>query len=120
MRIEVTIPGEPRPKARPRVVRGGRQVYSPSAEEEDRVAWHIAAACAVARVNTIYGRSYGVEATFFLGDRRRVDGDNLLKLVLDAGTRARIWPDDSLVTEGSWRIVRGDPNPRTELVIEAL
>lgn len=120
MRIEITIPGEPRPKARPRVVRGGRQVYSPSAEEEERVAWYITAARTAARVGPLYGSAYRVTATFYLGHRRPVDGDNLLKLVLDAGNKAGIWSDDSLVTEGSWRIVRGDPRPRTELVIEGL
>lgn len=47
-----------------------------------------------------------VAAVFYVADETTMDGDNLLKLLLklllDAGNRAEVWPDDAHVTVSTW------------------
>lgn len=52
-------------------------------------------------------------AIFYMPDRRRVDGDNLLKLVMDAGTQARVWQDDSQITRKTGDVELDAARPRT-------
>lgn len=87
-----TIDGPPKSKARPRPnPRGG--VWSPSTADEDALAYRLKAV-----VDTRHEGNVIVAAIFFRPNFQRVDVDNLLKLVLDAGTKAGIWRDDSQVT----------------------
>jgi len=60
--------------------------------------------------------SFGVRARFFLGNRRKVDIDNLLKPVMDAGTHI-VWADDSQVVEVYSVVLRDDPEPRVEVLV---
>jgi len=60
--------------------------------------------------------SFGVRARFFLSNRRKVDLDNLMKPIMDAGTRV-VWADDSQVVEIYAIVLQGDPDPRVEVLI---
>jgi Holliday junction resolvase RusA-like endonuclease len=54
---------------------------------------------------------------FFLPDRRKVDGDNLVKLVKDAGNTAKIWLDDSQVCDLVVRKRVDAAHPRTLIAL---
>jgi Holliday junction resolvase RusA-like endonuclease len=58
-----------------------------------------------------------VACVFYRPDLRRVDGDNLLKLVTDAGSKARVWHDDSQITAWACRMELDRANPRTLIAI---
>jgi len=60
--------------------------------------------------------SFGIRVRFFLGNKRKIDIDNLLKPVLDAGT-GLIWADDSQVIELYSFVLRSDLNPRVESLV---
>lgn len=60
--------------------------------------------------------TFGVRARFFLGNRRKIDLDNLVKPIMDAGTHI-IWADDSQVVELYTIVLRDDPDPRIEVLI---
>lgn len=109
--------GDPVPKGRPRVTRQGH-AYTPKrtrdAEEQAVLALRP------------YGNAPGIVAIddgpvvfvsrFYRKTRRRCDGDNLQKLLLDASMKAGLFGDDSQVT-ASVILVEHDPeDPRTELV----
>jgi len=63
--------------------------------------------------------SFGVRARFFFPNKRKIDIDNLLKPVLDAGTHL-VWADDSQVMEAYTVMLRDDPDPRVEILIYTL
>lgn len=93
MTYAFVIPGEPVPKARPRVGRSGH-AYTPerTRKAEQRVAF-------IAKAAAIGGPLSGalhVELEFALGTRRRVDWDNLSKLVCDA-CNGVLWADDAQI-----------------------
>jgi Holliday junction resolvase RusA-like endonuclease len=92
-----TLAGVPRPKARPRTGRYGG-LYQPDSKDEEAVAWQIVEATRIRHMGPVV-----VAAVFYRPDRHRVDVDNLLKRLLDAGTRARLWRDDSQVI-AAWQI----------------
>lgn len=52
-------------------------------------------------------------ALFYRPNKQRIDGDNLMKLVLDAGTKARLWNDDCQVTAQACIIQLDRKNPRS-------
>lgn len=56
-------------------------------------------------------------AIFYLADRRRKDTDNLLKLVMDAGTKARVWLDDSQVIAQAVFLELDRERPRTVVAL---
>lgn len=56
-------------------------------------------------------------AIFYRPDRRWMDGDNLQKLLLDAGTRANLWHDDCQVTAGAFVIELDKLRPRTVVLL---
>jgi Holliday junction resolvase RusA-like endonuclease len=117
----VIIPGEPKGKARARVFWDRKVNRMVAKTPEDTVAAekHIAEVVGL-RLRTPWPDAYsrfGVEGTFYVGDRRRRDADNLGKLVLDALNK-RIWADDSQVYDIHFRKDDTDlANPRTELRI---
>ena len=88
----LTIPGEPRAKARPRHMNGGHS-YTPKGTREFeavvRAAWD-------AELRPDMPPCVRLDVTFYLGTHRRVDVDNLAKLIADALNR-RAYDDD-------WRI----------------
>lgn len=89
------VPGPPAAKERPR--RGARgNFYTPGATRaaESALAFHWRQAIP----GHVLAGNVAVAAVFYVADETTKDGDNLLKLVLDAGNRAEVWPDDSFVT----------------------
>lgn len=102
----LVIDGEPPSKARPRFTAKGKP-YTPSATVagEKRLAAHLAT------VKTYRG-NVAVGCVFHRSTRQRIDIDNLLKAVLDASTRARVWEDDSQVTALAATIEHDPDRPR--------
>lgn len=60
--------------------------------------------------------SFGLRIRFFLGNKRKVDIDNLIKPIMDAGTRI-VWADDNQVVELYSIVLREEQNPRVEVLI---
>ena len=58
-----------------------------------------------------------IVAVFFLPDHRRIDADNLMKLTMDAATRANVWEDDSQVTAQAAFIELDAVRPRTVIAL---
>lgn len=89
------VPGPPAAKERPR--RGARgNFYTPGATRaaESALTFHWRQAT---RGRVLAG-NVAVAAVFYVADQTTKDGDNLLKLVLDAGNRGEVWGDDAQVT----------------------
>ena len=111
--VDLTIEGEPVSKGRPRKGKGGR-VYTPAATRaaEHRLAWLVR----LTGVKPVAGVGFAIQAWFLVGDRRRRDHDNMLKLVMDA-CNGVVWDDDSQVYADACEIVRGVPRPATRICI---
>lgn len=105
-----THEGGPVPKARARVGKSGHH-YTPKhvtkAEDDLAVMFQVHV-----KARPIYG-PLALVSLFFRPDHRRLDGDNLQKLVMDAGTKAGIWYDDSQVTASTWFVDIDVQRPRT-------
>lgn len=117
--LALTIPAEPRPLARPRVVKG--RTYTPKESEAHKrlVAFHMKRAM-MQRARGVFPMQgpVSVRLDFFLGDKRRVDVDNLAKLCLDAMTLARVWADDSQVVSLTAHKYGPSASPRTTIAVE--
>lgn len=107
--------GAPVSKSRARVSQG--HAYTPRRTEEAQqvLAWAIKLAMPKGYRDD-GEQTYAVEARFFMPSFHRIDVDNLLKLVLDAGTGI-VWKDDIQVVEVHGYITRQVPNPRSEIRI---
>lgn len=105
-------------KERPRVVHSARgtRTHTPerTAAAEEHLAW--AFKLATQGRAPLLG-NLGMVCVFYRPDRRRIDADNMLKLVCDAGNIARVWGDDAQVTTKLARVELDKDHPRTEVVI---
>ena len=110
----VTVPGEPVPKARARVLSRGTYTPKRTREAEERVRSYLAASRWWTRW-PVQGR-LRVELLFFTTSKRRTDLDNLAKLALDASNGA-VWVDDSQIDDLHIRRVRVPVNPSTVMVV---
>lgn len=118
--MKFTVPGEPVGKARPRMNRKTGNVYTPkaSSDYEDTVAW-----CARAQPER-FGKGVPLKLTvdFFCTPKKRqhtIDGDNLLKALLDGINKSGVIDDD--VDFVSLHVYRWEDNdPRAEVVLEAI
>jgi crossover junction endodeoxyribonuclease RusA len=107
----VVIPGEPVGKGRPRLGKG--RTYTPAQTEaaEVEVGWRT-------KLQLPSGyevddeHEFVLDARFELGNKRRRDVDNLVKLVMDALNEI-VWKDDSQVVEVHAVLERGCRTPRT-------
>jgi len=108
-----TVDGEPVPKARPRLGRGGH-AYTPSrtAAWEERVGW----AYREAQGPEFHG-PVQVALHFRRKSRRRADLDNLIKSVLD-GLNGVAWQDDSQVKCIQAYLVQTDDGAGVDVQIE--
>lgn len=108
----LVLEGEPASKARHRTSRDGR-TYKTSADSaaEARTAWALRRA-----FKEPWTGNLALGAVFFRPDRRRMDVDNLLKHICDAGNGIA-WVDDAQITAvyGVAELDAGDP--RTLLVV---
>ena len=104
------VDGNPLPQARARG-RGKGRPYTPAPTRA-------AQASLAARMSDLAGEgqwrgNLALVCIFHRDSCLLVDGDNLLKLVQDAGTQAKVWKDDSQITGGAYRIELDRRNPRT-------
>lgn len=123
--LDITIPGDPVPKGRPRS--GGGRTYTPdrTRDAETRVRGFVDTS--VWRRPKPYEGPVTLTVKFFCATRRRTDGDNLLKLITDAIQRGKhgaggIIMDDAQIEEWYcriWRRGRGQ-EPRTEILLRTL
>lgn len=113
--MKFTVPGNPKPKQRPRRGKGGRW-YTPSKPEEKRVANHVTFQLPL-HFKLLEECRVGMK--FYRGDKRHVDGDNMEKLVLDA-LQGVVWRNDSTIITGAWEKLYDKENPRTEIRVEEL
>ena len=115
--IAFTIPGDPASKGRPRFTRYGK-TYTPkkTVDAEAAIALLAEEACPEP-----YDVPMGVDVAFFCATKRRTDGDNLMKLVLDACNEV-VYTDDYLVEEVRYRVYRKaeGEEPRTEVCFYVL
>lgn len=116
--FDFTVPGDPVPKARPRVFRSNTVTPARTLVAEDRVL-------------QAFVRKYGypeplqgpvrLSCWFYMGSRRRKDFDNLVKLVTDA-LNGVAFADDSQVTRALiakiMPVESRTVEPRTEVRIE--
>lgn len=109
--IDVEIPGGTRAAARPRFDSRSGRTHNPRwyNNELERVKWLLTADRKLRR--PVNGDVI-VELQFYRDDRRRVDVDNLVKTMLDAGTGI-LWRDDDQVVGLHVRKVRGAARART-------
>ncbi len=94
--FELEVPGNPLPKARPRF-KG--HAYTPTTTRwaEELI---LDAAIRLRAKSDLFciEQPIRVDLHFFRSNRRRVDLDNLAKLVLDA-LNGEVWADDSLIVD---------------------
>lgn len=113
--LDMTFPGEPATKQRPRAGRGGT-FYTPKAtkEAEDALREQMRLFCASPTPTS----GLAVRLEFHCATQRRKDLDNLVKLVWDAANGV-IWEDDSQVYELYVKLTRGCPQPHTSFQLFA-
>lgn len=92
--IEFTLQGEPKSKSRPRFSKHGH-AYTPKATREAEIAVQLA--WELSGGQKLVGPVV-LECVFYLGSKRRVDCDNLGKLVLDALNK-HAFDDDSQIVD---------------------
>jgi Holliday junction resolvase RusA-like endonuclease len=101
--------GAPVPKARARTVRGGSYTPPRTKAAQEALAWAFKGAC---RRPPLSG-NVALLAIFYRPDMQVLDTDNLLKMVLDAGTQAGMWKDDCQVTALAGLVEYDKAKPRT-------
>lgn len=109
--MKLVIAGEPRPKQRPRVVKGAAYTPKRTTEAEDAIGW----AWREAGYEKIDGRIH-LRLTFRCKAKRHTDLDNLIKLVSDGLNGIAYeddWQVDSIDAERIWV----DSDPCTEVVV---
>lgn len=119
MRLAFTVPGLPRPKARPRLGKHGN-VYTPlTTVQFERDVGVYALASFVRCGWRVTCEPCRIHLHVFLGSRRRVDLDNIAKSVLDGLNRLAV-ADDSQFVEGSWKSEIDANNPRVYIELETI
>lgn len=115
--LNLTIPGDPVSKARPRFSKQGYAYTDRRTVAAEKVIREAAAQ----HVATPYEGPVGIAVEFYCATRRRTDGDNLQKLVMDALNKVA-FVDDYLVEESFWRVYRKveGEEPRTEIMVYTL
>jgi Holliday junction resolvase RusA-like endonuclease len=105
--------GDPVSKARARVVNGHAYTPRKTASAEEALAWRFRSVMK----GDAFDCPVAIAAVFFRSNYQRIDADNMMKLVLDAGTAAHIWIDDCHVA-AQLSFVECDPKrPRTIVVV---
>lgn len=108
--------GIPIPKARPRVTPDGRRLYNPkrTTDAQRSLGWAFVKAM---DHGPVFTDRVALLAIFYRPDRRRLDVDNLMKLVMDAATKAKVWNDDSQVTAQAALLELDPARPRTVIAL---
>lgn len=112
--LAFVVPGDPVPKARPRVVHG--RTFTP--ERTRRAEQLVAAHARKAGARRLAGR-VAVELRFFRATARRCDLDNLCKAIMDS-LNGVAWDDDDQVVELHAEKALDRERPRTEVLVREL
>lgn len=112
LRFDVLVlAGDPMSKARSRFSRTGKS-YTPASVKEAEARWQRR----LAPIRPYMG-NVAVSCIFVRADNQRIDVDNMVKLVMDACTAAKVWDDDSQVTALAAVEERDPWEPRTVLAL---
>lgn len=103
------IPGAPVAKKRPRFTKRGHAYHDPADKAaEEKTGWILQSMIR----NQQFTGNVGLVCIFYRPDRRRIDGDNMLKHILDAANSI-VFQDDSQVTATLGIVEYDKNNPRT-------
>lgn len=107
--------GVPASKTRARWSRRNQRFYTPSdsAAAQDALSWQFRQAIR----GEPWKGNIAIAVVFFRPNHQRIDADNLMKLVLDAGTKAGVWRDDCQVTHQVSVIEKDAVRPRTVIAM---
>lgn len=108
---EFTVPGQPVPKARPRVVAGRTYTPERTKRAEQRIAEYFKVAYPHLKPTW---EPVSLSLTFSLKGLRTSDWDNLAKLVCDA-LNGKAWVDDKQIIHATVRIWWNRPEPCTHV-----
>lgn len=108
-------PGDPASKARPRFSFRTKRTYTPARTVRAEDA--LADAFREAFVDEPLVGNVAIAAVFYRPNHQRIDADNLMKLVLDAATKAEVWLDDSQVTAQASVVEFDAAEPRTVIAV---
>ncbi len=108
---QVTIPGNPIPKGRPRATIKGRVFTPPRTRDYEELVGQYAAL--KWRREPTKARLF-VSLRFYRENERRADFDNLAKSVMD-GLQGIVYADDSQIKEAHIRVEVDRDNPRVEV-----
>lgn len=106
--------GDPKAKGRARMTKSGH-VYTPieTKNAQAEMSFYFK--------NTLRGFKFdtpvAISCVFFRPNFQRIDVDNMMKLVMDAGTKANAWVDDCYVASQSSYVEFDQENPRTLVVL---
>jgi Holliday junction resolvase RusA-like endonuclease len=112
--IKLTVEGEPISKARARLGRYGN-FYTPEKTKGYENYLRIRIKSKLGGREPDKDSYFGVRAIFYRSNRQRIDCDNLMKSVFDAGNEL-IYKDDKQVTELFGKLFLASPNPRVEFI----
>jgi Holliday junction resolvase RusA-like endonuclease len=114
--MRYVVEGTPVAKARPRRAAAGNW-YTPrtTVAYEESIAW------AITEKKLHYGDvPLSMRAEFHMPNHKAIDGDNLMKALLDGCEKGGLFPDDKQVVDFSVRVYFGSDNPRTEWEVAVL
>ena len=64
-----------------------------------------------------FSKSVAIAAIFYRPNYQRIDVDNMMKMVMDSGTRAGVWRDDSYVIAEGCRVELDHHHPRIVIAV---
>ena len=107
--------GDPVSKARARFSFKTKRAYTPGRTQtaQEALAWRFRAAVKDAQ----WVGNIALVAVFYRSNHQRIDADNLMKLVMDAGTQSGIWKDDCQVTHQLSVVELDAARPRTVVAL---
>lgn len=119
-RLEFVVAGPPVPKARARKGRGGHW-YTPRPTVHYELAIRNTAMVAKHSRDNSWpkGARYRLTVVAYFPDRRRRDGDNVIKSVQDA-CNGMLWVDDAQVVTSTITKAIDRARPRTEVTVEVI
>lgn len=109
----IEVPGDPVPKARPRIGAGGGRTTDRTRAQEELFGWAFKRA-----IRRPFDGQLSLVVRFHTATRRRVDADNLAKLVMDAGNGIA-WHDDAQIRQVLAVVRLAAPVARTLVAIAA-
>ena len=109
------VEGDPVSKSRARYSRKSGRTYTPAKTVAAQAVVEMYFRQAL-QGQTLAG-SVAIVAIFYRSNFQRIDADNLMKLVMDAGTKAGVWEDDCYVTAQAAFMEMDRGRPRTVIAL---